>query len=99
MVKMTQLNTIEAFLVFTVIVLSDINNYKTLVFFFVNVVLIKGCVSVPNVVFIHFSIWSLKDLLLCKFGLIMYPISEELIHSPLYSIQIKRLAICNNGRR
>ena len=53
----------------------------------------------PNVLFIHFSTCYLKDLLTCKVGLIIYPILNSFIRSLSSSIQIKRLALCNNGRQ
>ena len=61
------------------LVSQKIINDKTLISFVDNVDLIKGCVSSPNVVFSHFSNWSLKDLLTCKPRLIIFPISNSII--------------------
>ena len=72
---------------------------NTRVLFFDNVVLIKGCVISPNVLLLHFFTCYLNGLLTRKLGLIIDPISNSSIRSPVSSIQIKRLAICHNSRR
>ena len=66
--------------------------------FFENVALIKGCVISSNVVYINFYPWYLKSLLTFKPGLIIYPITNSLIHFFVSLNQIKRLAICYKGR-
>ena len=96
---MTQLNTLKYLLGFYPLVSRKIINSNTLAFFFDNVDLIKGCVISPNVAFIKLSTWYLKALLTCKLGLTIYPISNSLIILPVYSRQIKRLDIGNNGRQ
>ena len=68
-------------------------NANTLVIFFADVALIKGCVIIPNVVSIHFSTCSLKALLIFKPGLIIYPIANSFIRIFVSLSQIKPLTI------
>ena len=91
---MTQLNTLKAFFDFFV------SSHETLLmlkhrYYFLSDFFIKGCLIEPNVLFMHFSTFHLKDILTFNVGLVIYPIAKSLICSSFSLTQRKLLSLCN----